>query len=203
MMIRGIAFPLLSALCLHGQVSVLMNRYDPASTGANTHETILNAGNVNQTGFGKLYSYYVDGAVYTGTVNVLYVATMNDKVYAFDADSPGPPLWMRDFTDELHGVVPVPVADITNRPDLNIVGNVGILGTPVIDPAEHAIFCVARTRENGAYVQRLRKLDLATGKDLHAPAVIEASVNSSYKDAVEGLLTSIREPAISVRRWLW
>ncbi len=63
-MIRGIAFPLLSAFCLHGQVSVLMNRYDPASTGANTHETILNAGNVNQTGFGKLYSYYVDGAVY-------------------------------------------------------------------------------------------------------------------------------------------
>ncbi len=107
MMIRSIAFPLLSALCVHAQVSVLMNRYDAASTGANTHETILKPSNVDQNGFGKLYSYYVDGAVYaqplyvpavaipgrsshnvpyTATVNVLYVATMNDKVYAFDAD---------------------------------------------------------------------------------------------------------------------
>jgi hypothetical protein len=208
-MIRHAACSILTALCLHAQVGVLMNRYDAASTGANTHERVLNVANVNQAGFGKLYTYYVDGAVYaqplyvpavavpartshgvsfTGTLNVLYVATMNDRVYAFDADKPGPPLWMRDFTDELHGIVPVPVADITNRPDLNVVGNVGILGTPVIDPAAHAIFCVARTRENGAYVQRLWKLDLATGKDLHAPAVIEASVKSSYKDVVDGLL---------------
>ncbi len=178
-----------------------MNRYDLASTGANTRETILNQKNVNQAGFGKLYNYYVDGAVYAqplympavaipgrGTHNVLYVATTNDKVYAFDADKSGPPLWLRDFTDELKGIVPVPVADITNRPDLNVVGNVGILGTPVIDPAGHALFCVARTRENGAYLQRLYKLDLATGKDIHAPAVIEATVKSAYKDAVDGLL---------------
>ncbi len=41
-----------------------MNRYDHAVTGANTHETILNQANVNQAGFGKLYTYYVDGAVY-------------------------------------------------------------------------------------------------------------------------------------------
>jgi hypothetical protein len=201
MMIRRAALPLLFVICLHAQVSVLMNRYDAASTGANTHETILKPSNVDQNGFGKLYSYYVDGGVYAqplyvpavaisgrGARNVLFIATMNDKVYAFDADQPGPPLWMRDFTDELHGIVPVPVADITNRPDLNIVGNAGILSTPVIDPAAHAIFCVERTRENGAYVQRLRKLDLATGKDLHAPAVIEASVKSLFKDAVDGLL---------------
>ncbi len=113
---------------------------------------------------------------------------MNDKVYAFDADKPGPPLWRRDFVDEVKGVVPVPVTDITNRPDLNIVGDVGILGTPVIDPAAHALFFVARTRENGAYVQRLYKLDWATGKDLHEPAVIEASVKSGSKNAVNGLL---------------
>src|SRR5271165_5789307 len=164
-MIRA-AFPLLLAAALHAQVGVPMNRYDQASTGANTHETVLNPGNVNQAAFGKLYNYYVDGAVYAqplympaiavpgrGVHNVLYVATMNDKVYAFDADQPGPPLWLRDFTDELNGIVPVPVADITNRPDLNVVGNVGILGTPVIDPNAHALFCVVRTRENGAYVQ--------------------------------------------------
>jgi hypothetical protein len=58
----------------------------------------------------------------------------------------------------------------------------------VIDAESRALFCVVRTRETGAYAQRLRKLDLSTGKDLHAPAVIQASVKSSFKDAVDGLL---------------
>ena len=40
------------------------------------------------------------GVTIQGSVrNVLYVATMNDKIYAFNADSSSPtPLWMRDFT---------------------------------------------------------------------------------------------------------
>jgi hypothetical protein len=197
-----LAAPLLVLpLCLYGQVSVSMNRYDANATGANTHETILNASNVNSASFGKLYSYYVDGAVYAqplyapsisiaghGSRNVLYVATMNDKFYAFDADRSGPPLWMRDFTDELAGVVPVPVLDITGRGDLNVVGNVGIEGTPVIDPAARAIFAVVRTRENGTYVQRLHKLDMAGGRDKQPPAVIEAVAKSSADDAVNGVV---------------
>ncbi len=188
-------------LWVDAQIGVFMNRYDANATGANTRETILNASNVNPAGFGKLYSYYVDGAVFAqplyapsvaiggrGSHNVLYVATMNDKFYAFDADKPGPPLWMRDFTDELAGIIPVPVTDITGRGDLNIVGNVGIEGTPVIDPAARAIFVVVRTRESGIYTQRLHKLDMASGKDKQPPAVIEAAVKSSAADAVKGVL---------------
>ncbi len=97
-----------------------------------------------------------------GVHNVVYIATtMNDKVYAFDADHAGPPLWLRDLTDELAGVTPVPVVDITNRNDLNVVGNVGILGTPVIDSAATCnLSGEARTRERGRYVQRLHKLDI-------------------------------------------
>jgi hypothetical protein len=60
-----------------------MNRYDHSATGANTSETILSARGVNSAGFGKLYSYYVDGAVYAQPLyvpgldghNILYVAT--------------------------------------------------------------------------------------------------------------------------------
>jgi outer membrane protein assembly factor BamB len=171
--------------------SVLTNRYDRFATGANTHETVLNTSIVNSAAFGKLYSYYVDGAVYAQPLyrnGVLYVATMNDKVYAFDASKPGPPEWIRDFTNELAGITPVPVADITNRNDLNIVGNVGILGTPIIDELQNAIFLVARTKENGRYVQRLHKLDLRNGKDQIPAAIIEASVKSSSPDAVAGEL---------------
>jgi hypothetical protein len=173
-----------------------MNRYDRFPTGANTQETALNSTNVNAARFGKLYSYYVDGAVYAqplyvpavriagqGTHNVLYVATMNDKIYAFDADRSGPPLWMRDFTNEIAGVTPVPIIDITNSNDLNIVGNAGIESTPVIDTSAGMIYLVARTKENGRYVQRLHKLDITDGKDEAPPVTIEASVNSSARDA--------------------
>jgi len=174
--------------------AVTVNRYDRAATGANTGETILNAQNVSATGFGKLYSYYVDGAVYAQPLyapgldghNALYVATMNDKVYAFDADKNGPPLWMRDFTDELAGITPVPVADITNRNDLNVVGNAGIESTPVIDSAAAAIYVVARTKENGAYFQRLHKLDLKSGKELVPPASIQANTQGVAFDPRAG-----------------
>jgi hypothetical protein len=193
---------LLAALGLHAQSSVLVNRYDAAVTGANVHETALTAANVKPATFGKLWSYYVDGAVFAqslyvsgvqmparGPRNVLYVATMNDKVYAFDADRAGPPLWMRNLTDELAGITPVPVTDVTNNPDLNVVGNVGIMGTPVIDPVAGALYLVARTRENGRYFQRLYKMSLALGADMIAPAVITATVKSTAKDAVNAQLS--------------
>jgi hypothetical protein len=181
--------------------AVTMNRYDAAVTGATTRERELNVKNVNAASFGRLYSYYVDGAAYAqplyipsvsvagATHNVLYVATMSDRLYAFDADRPGAPLWMRDFTNEAAGVTPVPVVDITNRNDLNIVGTVGIEGTPVIDLAGRAIFAVVRTKEAGAYVQRLHKLDIATGIERIPAVTIEARTKSSAKDALEGIVS--------------
>jgi len=201
-------FPLCS------QFPVVMNRYNQAGTSADPDENILNASNVNRTSFGKLYSYYVDGAVFAqplylpavpipgrGVRNVLYAATMNDKVYAFDADSPGPPLWMRSLTDEMAGITPVPINDITNDNGLNVVGNVGIEGTPVIDAASNAIFLVACTRESGSYVQRIHKLDVRDGKDQLPATVIEAGVPSAAKDAVGGAFTSTPKLVISARRW--
>ncbi len=199
--LKLILFATLVALSLTAQMPVLMNRYDASTTGANTGETKLTAAGVKSAAFGKLYSYYVDGAVYAqplyfprvsspelGTHNVVFIATMSDKVYAFDADKAGPPLWMRDFTNELAGVTAVPVVDITNRNDLNVVGDVGILGTPVIASTLHAILLVARTKEQGRYVQRLHRLDLASGKDQLPAAEIEASVPGRATDAVNGVL---------------
>src|SRR5438046_1471532 len=166
---RLVCFSTLAALsfapmALAAQLDILMNRYDAGQTGANISETTLTAANVNVNQFGKLYSYPVDGAVYAqplyvtgvpirGTLrNVLYVATMNDKLYAFDADSASPtPLWMTDFTSP-PSVTAVPMTDIVS-PSQNIYGNVGIEGTPVIDRAidraTGTLYLVARTKENG------------------------------------------------------
>src|SRR5579875_3342397 len=93
------------------QVNVLTQHNDLKRTGWNMHETTLNQSNVNATTFGKLYSLPVDEQVYAQplvvsninvggkTRNVLYVATTNSSVYAFDADDPsGTPLWQINAT---------------------------------------------------------------------------------------------------------
>ena len=177
------------------QVNVVTNRYDGARTGANLAETALTTANVNRVRFGKLFSYPVDGSVYAQPLyasgvnvggrlrNVLYVATMNDRVYAFDADSSSPtPLWTRNFTNP-PAVTAVPITDIVAA-DLNVTGNVGIQSTPVIDRATATIYLVARTKEGSHYVQRLHALDIATGESrAGSPVEIAGSVPGSALDA--------------------
>ena len=202
--------------CSAGHLSVVMNRYDYFGTGANSHERVLNVDNVQVSTFGKLFRYEVDGSVYAqplyvsgvkipgrGIHNVLYVATMNDHVYAFDADVAGPALWTRDFTNTAAGVSPVPIVDITHNNNLNIVGNVGILGTPVIDESSQTIYLVARIKENGTYVQRLHALDIRDGRNRIESVIIQATVKSTAPDAVNGTLhfnpkTNNQRPALTL-----
>lgn len=182
---------LMSATPAWSAVHVLQSRYDLSRTGANTQETILNTSNVNVKQFGQLFSYPVDGDVYAqplyvsnleipgkGVHNVLFVVTMNDVAYAFDADSNNGPdgglLWVRDFRNPEAEVTPVPVVSVATR--RNIERNVGIESTPVIDLASQTLYLLARTKEKTAFVQSLHALDLTTGQDKSgSPAVIQGS----------------------------
>ena len=98
--VLGVLLALAGLTAGWAQVSVTTWHYDNSRTGANPNETILTPQNVNSKTFGTLFTQPVDGqiigqALYlpqvtipgAGVHNVVYVATMNDSVYAFDADS--------------------------------------------------------------------------------------------------------------------
>jgi hypothetical protein len=177
-------------------VNVLTERYDNARTGADLGETILTPTTVAPGAFGKLWSYTVIGSVYAqplyieglqmpglGVHNVLFVATMNDVVYAFDADS-STLLWSVDLTSEEPGAIPLPVSSITGSSTGNIDGNVGIESTPVIDFTTNTLYLVARTLENEPFsctqciaAQRLHALDIMSGAEkFGGPVLIAGSV---------------------------
>jgi len=172
------------------QVNVLTWHNDNGHTGQNLQETILTPGNVNSAKFGKLFSYPVDGMIYAqplyvqgvtinGAVhNVTYVATENDTVYAFDADSAtlNPlPLWQTSFAKPPN-VTAMPCAE--NDSFCNVYPIIGITGTPVINLANQSIYFVTRTKELGPkggynYYERLHALNIATGKEQpNSPVVI-------------------------------
>ena len=191
------------------QVSVLTSHNDNGRTGQNLQETILTASNVNRTQFGKLFRQVVDGYVYAqplyvpgvtipnkGTHNVVYVATEHDSVYAFDADdrtgSNKAPLWKASF---LHrGVQTVPSKD-TGAHD--IVPEMGITGTPVIDANSGTLYVVANTKEyqghSHTYVYRLHALDITSGAEkFGGPAMITASVSGTGDGGTVDVLDPLR-----------
>ena len=173
---------------------------DAAHTGQNLNEVVLTTGNVNSTQFGKLFSLEVDGQVYAqplyvrgvsipgqGTHNVLYVATENDSVYAFDADGlTTEPLWYVSFINP-PSVTTFPWTAVSC---MNIGSQVGITGTPVIDPSQGVLYLVAATDENGQLFQRLHALDLTTGAErLGGPVAISASVPGTGAGSVGGMVS--------------
>jgi outer membrane protein assembly factor BamB len=85
----------------------------------------------------------------------VYVATENDVVYALSAAT-GAVVWSTD----LGTAVPASTHLLCS----NILPNVGITGTPVIDPARHEIFVVADELKNGKPAHMLTGLNTATGQ---------------------------------------
>ncbi|MGC2800238.1 MAG: hypothetical protein WCA41_00275, partial [Candidatus Acidiferrum sp.] len=184
-------------------INVVTYHYDNLRTGQNLNETILTPANVNSTTFGKLGAFTVDGLVdaqplylsavampTVGTRNVLYVATENDSVYAFDADSvngnTGTFLWKVSLlaTGETAS---------DNRGCGQVTPQIGVTSTPVIDRSRGshgAIYLVAMSKDaNGNYHQRLHALDLTTGAELFGgPTTVQATYPGTGDDSSAGNL---------------
>ncbi len=213
--------PMASAQTFAG---VLTQHNDVSRTGQNLDETILTPSNVTSSTFGKVFSFAVDGQMYAqplyvpnvtingATYNVIYVATENDSVYAFDADAgsdananPSSPLWHRSFIDPAEGVVPVPCGTDGSTTDIscNVFPYYGITGTPVIDVASKTMYLVVRTAETTSgttnYYQRLHAINIETGADkTGSPVVIQGSVPGTGAGASGG--TVAYDPLADIQR---
>lgn len=189
--------------------NVLTYHNDNARQGANTNEFLLTPANVNVGSFGRLFSYVLDGYVYAeplyvsgvvipgqGTHNVVFVATEHDSVYAFDADSNaganGGWLWHtnlgisalsnnHEFGDRYNG---------GNYTD--VVPEMGITGTPVIDPVSGTLYVDVFSREVTAttnYYHRIHALNITNGTEQpYSPVVVAASVPGRGVDSSGGVV---------------
>ncbi|HKN72178.1 MAG TPA: hypothetical protein VJX30_14170 [Terriglobales bacterium] len=196
-----------------GQNNVLTQHNDNARSGLNPNETRLTPANVNVSSFGKLFTQSVDGVIAgqplyasqllmnDGNVhNVVYVATQNNSVYAFDADSAlgnnASPLWSVSLND---GGTPDPIADwgCTGTHYTEI----GIMGTPVIDPGVTTLYVVAKTvTGTGSSAVRnfsLHALDVASGDErLGGPVVITGKAPSSHGSGTFNPILQMQRPAL-------
>ncbi|HEY1661887.1 MAG TPA: Calx-beta domain-containing protein [Verrucomicrobiae bacterium] len=214
-------FAILSGCCLSfallpasAQVDVWTYHYDNARDGANTNESILNLTNVSSATFGKLFTVPVDGSVYAAplympnltvggqTHNVVFIATENNTVYAYDANSAGASgglLWKTNlgpaavtttgtFTNKNFGT------RYNGNAYTDIMPQVGITGTPVIDTSSGTLYVDAFTGVVGGgktnYFHTLHALDITTGQEQpYSPVVISAKVTGTGVDSSGGFVT--------------
>lgn len=182
-------------------VSVLTQHNDNARSGWNASETALTTSNVNVQQFGKLFTVPVDDQVYAqplvvgklgiagGQHNVVYVATVSNTVYAFDGDN-GAVYWQKNFSAP--GMRPPRNTDMTGACGgsyHDFSGNIGIVGTPVIDAAKQVMYFVARSTTGSRFVQHLHAVNLVDGSEVAgSPVEITASVQGSGAGNVGGIV---------------
>jgi hypothetical protein len=199
---------LLLAFGANAQVSVIMQHNNLKRTGWNAAEKILTQANVSGGNFGKIFSRTVDDQIYAQPLvvsnlnikgkmhNVVFVATVNNSLYAFDAesDTANKALWKVNLT--FPGYRAIKNADMTgacggNYKDFS--GKMGIVGTPAIDTVKKVLYVVARSVSvTGTieFVQYLHMIDLITGAEKPgSPVYITATVNGTGDGSVGGKIT--------------
>ena len=181
------------AVAVQAQPSVLTWHNDNSRTGQNLQETKLTPANVTPRSFGRLGTLTVDGKVDAqplyvpaltipghNIINVLYVATEHDSVYAFDADTLEQLLHVSLLVSPL-GAMETPS---DNRGCDQVTPEIGITATPAIDleAGPHGtMYLLSMTKDaSGRYHHRLHALDLTTlAEQFNGPVEIQASVAGS------------------------
>ena len=172
-------------------VNVLERSYNAFRTGANTAESTLTPANVRSGAnqFHRRFVMNVDGKIegsplYVsgihiagGTHNVVYVATMHNTVFAFDADN-GAQLSARSLG------APATEHDVRALKGTTIHREWGIAGTPVIDLATGTLYVVRWGYENGVSgpTFRLFGLDISNLNNDKFPSALIGGYNVGGTD---------------------
>ena len=172
---------------------------DASRSGLNGQERALAPSRVNTATFSRLFTRSVDGNLYaqplyvanlligTSYQNVVYAATEHDSVYAFNADGKTTlPIWKRNFLG----------TNITTQPrkSNNLISpEIGITGTPVIDPSSKTLFVVATTLESGVAKHKLHALSLMTGAEKYGGPV---TISGSYAGLAFDPARHLQRPAL-------
>lgn len=186
--------PITVAIAPGTGVNIPTLHVDNNRSGLNAGEQSLSPSNVGPKTFGKLFSYLVDGYAYAEPLlvsnitvggkarNVIYVATENDSVYAFDADNygNGTPLWKVSLLEGNETPIPGPIKPYE-----------GVTSTPVIDLSTNTMYVVStEVSPNHAATFRLNALDITTGaQKFGGPATIQASVPGTNSTAVNDVVS--------------
>jgi hypothetical protein len=168
---------------------------DLSRDGVNAQEYALTTSNVNTAAFGKLFSCTLDAPAYAqplwiahltiagGTHNVVFAATSHDSVYAFDADAnPCVTYWHKQLLGSSETWISS--GDVGSS-DIN--PDIGIVGTPVMDPATQTLYVVSKSKDSGTSCvpssschQRLHALSLVDGSEkMNGPVDITSSISVS------------------------
>jgi hypothetical protein len=144
--------------------TVTTRSYDSARTGWNQNETTLKPSNVNPNTFHKIGELRVDDKIESsplfvpgvttssGPRDLLIVATTNNTVYAFDAQT-NAQVWSRPLGPPGVDLKPAPYK------------NWGVTSTPVIDPDTNTLYIVRLVQESGLQLYRLVGLRLFDGTE--------------------------------------
>ena len=201
-------------------VTATSYRYTIDGTGVNPNETVLTPANVLSTAkggtFAKQFTVAVDGQVLAeplylagltltatpggsqnvasavptnqqNTVhNVVFVATENDSVYAIDANT-GQMLWQDAFINGTT-ITTVPSGDVNSG---DISPEIGITGTPAVDPTTNFLYVVVETKESESsqsasqtttphYLAILEKIDIQNGTNTDVVIADTTDASGAY-----------------------
>ncbi len=191
----------LSVNGINAQVYMLTQRGDNNRNGWYFNkEKVLTTLNVKADSFGFLYAYPIDGHTYAQPLyvpnlaingqnkrNVIFIATMHNSIYAYDADSLTAPLWKISLGPSC----PVPDLNFGYRYGAyhDIQVEIGITSTPVIDTSTNTLYAVAFIKDSGKYFHKLYAIDITNGQiKYNSPVILKASVNGVGAGSVGGIV---------------
>ena len=199
---------------------------DGVSSGVNSAETVLTPANLTVSTFSKQYSTPVDGEIYAqplyvpsvvvnggahaGTHNLILVATQHDSLYAVDANS-GVVVWQTTFlASGLPGATTITSVPSTDTGTTDTSPEIGICGTPVIDPATNLLYVAAKTKQilNGVttlpnYVYTLYKIDITNGNATANANIVSSTIigdtvydGTNYTYRTNAVATAAQDPFV-------